>query len=455
MASRSPLGRSARLPLSFRSTEPEYAPLQRTADKISLSFEQECRRDVLLTEQTRMLEEELRRRKDATPPPLTAAGEDRRLQLRVVALSHELHLATTALAETQTCNRRLKRHIDTCRQDLGTLNAAISSWKADLEQISYAAVKANANLCSANFSSLRCKTASAQLRSKSLQDRMKQSRRLAELTAEVREDQIHSPTFLTSPDDLPSPTRRNTDFADPLPIQRALLRKWHQVRSTQAVHSSKSQLDHYIRHVKLLNTAFTALTTASCIRDLEELVSVVVKSEEQHYNQHSLLLLRTAEAEILSEELQSATSAINRLQSAQFLNESQAKALISKLNSQIQDQCTAQKFKQRDLSCLQSVLSNTFQVIKDLPGADLDAQITEKSVLGRLAEAELVLFEQVRSRKPGVMRGRREMTPLCVKSALAETLLEEEEVGPMTEQQIRSRVKALFTPQGNKRPLLL
>ena len=405
---------------------------------------------MLLTEQTRMLEEELRRRKDATPPPGTTAAEDRRLQLRVVALSQELHLATTALAETQTCNRRLRRHIDTCRQDLGTLNAAISSWETDLEQVSYAAVKANADLCSANFSSLRCKTASVQLRSKSLQERKRQGRRLAELTAEVREDQVHSPAFLTCPDDLPSPSRRNTDLVDPLPIQRALLRKWH-----QAVHTSKSQLDRYIRHVKLLNTAFAALATASCIHDLEELVSVVVKSEEQHYNQHSLLLLRTAEAEHTSEELRSATVAIDRLQSSQFLSESQAKALISKLNSQITDLHDAQKYKQRELSHLQSTLSRTFQAVKDLPGTDLDSQITEKSVFGRLAEAELVLFEQVKGRGRAFVRVRRERTPLCLKTGLTETLLDEEEAGPMTEKQIRSRVKALLTPQGNRRPLLL
>ena len=232
MASRSPLGRSARLPLSFRSPEPEYASLQRTLDSLSLSFEQECRRDVLLTEQTRMLEEELRRRKDALPTAETAAAQERRVRLKVVALSHELHLVTTTLAETQTSNRSLKRQINTCRQDLSTLNAAIGSWQSTLEQVSYAAIRANADLCTANFSSLRCKTAAAQLRSKSLHERMKQSRRLAELAAEVREDQIQSPTFLTSPDDLPSPTRRNTDLVDPLPIQRALLLKWHQVLST-------------------------------------------------------------------------------------------------------------------------------------------------------------------------------------------------------------------------------
>lgn len=229
---KSPLGRSARLPLSFRSPEPEYASLQRTADTLSLSFEQECRRDVLLTEQSRMLEEELRRRKDALPTPDTAEGMERKLKLKVVALRHELHLAATMLAETQTNNRKLRKHIDAYRRDLTSLNTAISSYQSDFDHISHLALSTNTDICAGNASSLRCQTAAAKLRSKSVHDRLRQNRRLAELTAEVRLDQTNVSVFVTEEKEVLTPVRRNIDLVDPIPIQRRLLRKWKEVQST-------------------------------------------------------------------------------------------------------------------------------------------------------------------------------------------------------------------------------
>jgi hypothetical protein len=182
----------------------------------------------------------------------------------------------------------------------------------------------------------------------------------------------------------------------------------------------------------------------------------VVKSEEQNYNQHSLLLLRTSEAEIINDELQSINKTISAIQTANSLSESQAKSITSELSTKLRDLHDARHLTYRDLQLVYGIFEQTFQAIMELPGANPDTIITEKSVLGCLADAETVLFELFKGRKRTILRGKRgEISPLSIKSTLADSLLEEEEAGAMTEKQIRSRVKALFTPQGTKRPLLL
>ena len=159
---------------------------------------------------------------------------------------------------------------------------------------------------------------------------------------------------------------------------------------------------------------------------------------------------------MISDELQSIHKTISAIQTANSLSESQAKSITSDLNTKLRELHDARHITYRDLQLIGSTFEQTFQAIMDLPGVNLDTLITEKNVLGCLADAEIVLFDIFKGRKRTILRGRRgEISPLSIKSTLADSLHEEEDAGAMTEKQIRSRVKALFTPQGAKRPLLL
>lgn len=205
--------------------------LQRTVDTVSIKYEQECRRDILLTEQIRIMEEELKRRKEAAKPDTTVTEENRLLQTQIATLSHELHLAALKVGEIQTRNKTLRGKIEACRRDLEASKHAIQSLTGDIARTARTATVLNVNNCEGSLATIQHKNVLEQVRSKSVAERVKQTRRIQELVITLRDDTSpQTTTFLTAyEEENKRPTRRAFDLVDPIPIQRALGRKWKDV----------------------------------------------------------------------------------------------------------------------------------------------------------------------------------------------------------------------------------
>ena len=147
MAAQSPIRiRKSQTPSSRSRTflfESEAIRLQRTVDNFTVKLEQERRQDILLSEQIRILEEELKRKKERLGPGVASTTEERKLNQKIAALSHELHLLAMGVADTQTYNKTIKQAIEGCRREQTNYRAAIKTLSAELAEISQEATAKN------------------------------------------------------------------------------------------------------------------------------------------------------------------------------------------------------------------------------------------------------------------------------------------------------------------------
>ena len=282
-------------------------------------------------------------------------------------------------------------------------------------------------------------------------------------------------------EEVRSTSRRVYDIVDPIPIQRALQHKWHDVRPTQRLVQAKFSLDSYVKHLKVLQSAFKTIESATGISALTEIVSMVIKSEEQSYNQHRQVNLLNAEAETLEEELMSAQRTISHMMESQARGEKQATTLIRTLKENLADVREAGRAKGGAFNRVRDALDDTFAAVKvtstqtlvELFSSSefqsvkrneftLTSRIGPLNVLSHLAEAEANITalqswqSYVQSSQPVIsattLRNmtykRFDMSPISIKSTLADTLMEEDDSDelrtPLREDQIRSRMKTLF-----------
>lgn len=183
MASPSPVA-LRRIHTSSRSKtillENDAMRLQRTADTFTIKLEHERRKDILLTEQIRIMEEELKRRK--VQYGNTGSPEERKFKLKIATLSHELELVASNISDAQTYNRNLREQIEGCRLEQSNYRAAIKTFTEKLEDLTHAQGSKVSEYLRASSSASRLKTAMSKLRSRSVNERAKQQARLHELT---------------------------------------------------------------------------------------------------------------------------------------------------------------------------------------------------------------------------------------------------------------------------------
>ena len=183
MASPSPVA-LRRIHTSARSRtlllENEAMRLQRTADTFTIKLEHERRKDILLNEEIRILEEELKRRK--LHYGNTGSPDERKFKLKIATLSHELELVASNISDAQTYNRSLRDQIEGIRLEQTNYRAAIKTFAEELQDLTKAQDSKVSDCLHASSSATRVKTAMNKLRSRSVNERAKQQARLHELT---------------------------------------------------------------------------------------------------------------------------------------------------------------------------------------------------------------------------------------------------------------------------------
>ena len=142
---------------------------------------------MLLTEQIRLMEEQLRNRKDQTRRIVTADNpEERRLRHQISALEHQIHLISSLTASTQTSNSALKSRIDSYRREHYTYKHAISTLTEDLRSVEVQCERQEDQRTKVLDETLTQQRKLEQLRSKSAQHQYRQRTRIVELTVATK-----------------------------------------------------------------------------------------------------------------------------------------------------------------------------------------------------------------------------------------------------------------------------
>ena len=219
-------------PRSALIEQPEALRLERIADTFTARLEYERKQGLLLTEQIRLREEDLKARKDATRLAVTSTNpEERRLRGRIAALEHQIHLITANIADTQTGNMLLRAQIDGYRRDQRNYKQAITSLNSDLHEIKDKSGLRGQERLKLTDEDMSQRQHLAVLRCRSVQSHQKHRIQVQELESVIKQDlQVREGFFKSLEENFKVSMMRALETLDPSPVMQALLQKWRRVR---------------------------------------------------------------------------------------------------------------------------------------------------------------------------------------------------------------------------------
>jgi len=245
----------------------------------------------------------------------------------------------------------------------------------------------------------------------------------------------------------------------------------------------KLKLDNYIKYIKTLQEAFHSIETVTGVSDIAEIVTTIIKTGEQHYNLYMHMNTVSAEVDTLEEVLAAASGLISRLKGTKASGEKQADSLLSGLQAQVQGRTKATDSTRVQLVLAKAALEEVYLPIQtlqevfsspeyqDMLPTQPSQRLTQASILPALAQLETCLTallawqSYVTSSSLSLLSSlplqkmsykRFDLTPVSVKSTLADTVWsdEEHEEGrlPLREDQIREKVRKLMGNRSESTP---
>ena len=214
--------------------ESEAFRLERAVNLFTAQFEHERKHGLLLSEQIRQCEEQLRHHM-SSPRLLASTPEERRLRLQFSGLERQIALLNTQIAEIQTGNRELKEMIDGERLNRRTKKGAVETMREDLKTVTVRKGDRSLERIKWKEEDQTQRFEMTQLRCKSAQHTLRQRAKIQEL--EVTPTQVHvkedvmlrDQLFRTIKETFRLQSVRAMETLDPSPVQSALLQKWSPV----------------------------------------------------------------------------------------------------------------------------------------------------------------------------------------------------------------------------------
>lgn len=158
---------------------------------------------------------------------------------------------------------------------------------------------------------------------------------------------------------------RSLETLDPSLVQQALLQKWRHVLPTQKVSTAKHDLDHYLRHIKVLEEAFHHIQEITGIERLDDIVTSIVKTTEQHTSLYSHMNKLVAEIDSLEEVVTAAKRSIARQKETRESGQLTATTLKMDLEREVRVRSESVEQKGKHLAAIREGVAGVFEGIKE------------------------------------------------------------------------------------------
>ena len=86
------------------------------------------------------------------------------------------------------------------------------------------------------------------------------------------------------------------EFSNPTAVLKLRLNRW-----TQNNREKKQLSDMYMRNVKVIEDSFNQITEATGIKNIEEIVTTFIKTEEQNYSLYNYVNMLNTEIDMIDE----------------------------------------------------------------------------------------------------------------------------------------------------------
>jgi hypothetical protein len=254
-------------------------------DQYITKFEYEKSASAILDEDIRDLTYRLNERNQTRPPKQVReekAAHTAKLQQRTAYLEHQLDIALSKVNKAATFNRKLRDEIDTMRINSLTENGEISKLTSQVSLMAELKLQETLTTARGIGETQRLVKRTTMLRSKSTNQRLQFNEKIVTLTVRTRQNDIkhdYTDSQLVPSLSLPGPRHRSkTENFEPIVVLRRL-----KTRQEGVVREAKVAVDGFVRRIKLFQSALEQIKKATGMWDIDEIVTTLIKSEEQNH----------------------------------------------------------------------------------------------------------------------------------------------------------------------------
>lgn len=307
--------------------EPETTRLGRDTDKLVESMEHEKRESVYLDQQIMQLQEELNQIKSTRKNIFPSAYSESHQKNKCLVLEKKIELEVINLNQTKCKCEALRSQINNYRKDKSHYKRTLQNINDDINNFSKAAENEEQEYLHGIQVVDKYKKKLQTLRSTSMMEKSLYSEKISEYSTFIREKvEIRKQIHKQIEQGIIGHIKKQTDSIDFGKIQNTLLAKWQ-----DKLREKKKELDKYLKYLGVLQDTFEQIKIATGIHSVNEIVTAVIKSEEQNYEVYSYVNSLNSEIDQLKETYTKTLSDIEDIESQPKAIYNQKADLLNKI----------------------------------------------------------------------------------------------------------------------------
>lgn len=364
--------------------EPETIRLGRDTDKLVELMEHEKRESDYLDQQIALLQEELFQIKTSKKKNLPSIGKEDHQKNKCIVLEKKIDLEVIHLNETKAQSQVLRNEIDSYRKDKSHYKRTLQNIRADINKFSQVTDSKKQEYSHGIEMENRYRKKIQNLRSKSMLDRSLYTEKVSDYSLFIKEKidvrkQIHKQIEQS----ILGQIKQHTDSVEISKLQRTLVGRWE-----AKLKEKKKELDNYMKHLIILQEAFSQIKLATGIHSVSEIVTAVIKSEDQNYEVYSYVNSLNTEIDDLNETYRILQEKIQLLESKPKVNNNEEADLINKVTGKKEE-------KKNEYEKLSGKVQKLLPVLKNILSRCIESPIPLKKIGLDLTEIDTLEYEQI------------------------------------------------------------
>lgn len=290
--------------------EPESMRLGRDTEHLVESMEHEKRESVYLDQQISLLQEELNQTKASKKLIFPSkSGEDHQKN-RCLVLEKRIELEIIHLNETKSQNIALRNQVNNYRKDKKHYKRTLQHLREDISSLSKNTEETKQEFSQKLNVQNKYKKHAQNLRSKSLLEKSTYTEKVTDYSMLIQEKiDIRKQIHKQIEDGILGQIKKQSDSVEISKLQKQLSSRWE-----SKVKEKKKALDNYMKHLNILKDTFDQIKLATGIHSVSEIVTSVIKSEEQNYEVYSYVNYLNSEIDKVHEQYVRTQEEIKSLQ---------------------------------------------------------------------------------------------------------------------------------------------
>ena len=291
--------------------EPEPIRLGRDTEKLVEFMEHEKREAVYLDQQIALLQDELKSTKSKKSTIFPTASSESQQRNKCSVLEKRIELEIIHLNETKAQCQLLRNEVNSYRKDKSHYKRTLQNIKEDINNFAKAADEKRQESMQESEKEAKYQKKIQTLRSRSMNEKSQYTEKVSEYSTFIQEKiEIRKEIHKKIEEGILGQVKKQSDSVEISKLQKELLSRWQ-----EKLKDKKKTLDSYLRHLNVLQETFGQIKLATGINSVEEIVTAVIKSEEQNYEVYSYVNSLNSEIDSLKEVYDKTLTDIKELES--------------------------------------------------------------------------------------------------------------------------------------------